>query len=73
MLLVCSSGYPNRFTFPWRKDYCYTLRKIAKICKDPVRRNIFDRKNGFDGSTLTCDSILAYNNSEGNSIRLVIA
>jgi hypothetical protein len=33
---------------------------------DP-RRNIFDLKNGFEGFTLTCDNILAYNNSEGSN------
>ena len=69
--LFHSSVYPNENTFPMRKDYCFTLRKIARICKDPLRQKVFVQKNGFGNFGISCNEILFYNNTSCKVVTLI--
>ena len=38
-MVKTSSNYPNKLTLPFRKDYCYILKKMARVCQSrPGRR-----------------------------------
>ena len=37
-LISTQSNYPNRQTFAARHDFCLILKKLNRVCKDPVRR-----------------------------------
>ena len=54
-----------------RKDYCFTLRKIARICKDPLRQKVFVQKNGFGNFGISCNEILFYNNTSCKVVTLI--
>ena len=54
-MMTTTSQFPNRETFPYRKEICYVLQKIAKICNDSIQRSVFEPslKHG-----VTCNDIL---------------
>ena len=37
-LIQTSSDYPNWQTFPDRVDFCLIIKKVIKVCKDPIRK-----------------------------------
>jgi hypothetical protein len=49
-----------RETFPNRKEMCYVLQKIAKICNNSIQRVVFEPNLQ---SGLTCADILDLNNT----------
>ena len=60
---VTSASYPNKALFPFRKDVCLTLEKLARICSKPFNRRVFE--DTLDASTnIMCKQILSANNTE---------
>lgn len=56
-----SSSYPNRQTFPYREDFCLVMKKIVKVCNDPVRKLAFA---GRYQKSISCAAIVdAYNSA----------
>ena len=37
-IIQTSSHYPNLQTFPDRVDFCLIIKKVIKVCKDPIRK-----------------------------------
>lgn len=60
-LTMTSSSYPNRQTFPYREDFCLVMKKIVKVCNDPVRQQAFAARYGDN----ICPQIVnAYNGAD---------
>jgi hypothetical protein len=62
-LTVTSGLYPNRLTFRYRRDICLALRKVAMICNETFRRQVFSE--GIGKKNITCEQILIVNNITG--------
>ncbi len=41
-VLTTSSKFPNKETFIHRRDFCFVLQKIAKICKNSASKKVFE-------------------------------
>ena len=54
-MMTTTSQFPNRETFPYRKEICYVLQKIAKICNDSIQRSVFEPSLKYG---VTCYDIL---------------
>jgi hypothetical protein len=61
--LFTSAKYPAKQVFSSRKDYCYVLRKVARICSDNHRRKSFEASQE-DASPVNCDYILWMNGTQ---------
>ena len=59
-MMTTTSKFPNRETFPYRKEMCYVLQKISKICNNSIQRVVFEPNLQ---SGLTCSDILEMNNT----------
>lgn len=59
-MMTTTSKFPNRETFPYRKEMCYVLQKISKICNNSIQRVVFEPNLQ---SGLTCNEILEMNNT----------
>ena len=57
-LLLTPAQYPSKPVFSSRKDYCYILQKLARICKN--RRKIFEASQ----NRISCETILKLNSSQ---------
>ena len=61
-MTVTSANYPNESNFPFRRDACLALQKVARICSDKFRKRIFEENPGHN---ITCkESILAHGGQE---------
>jgi hypothetical protein len=60
---VTSALYPNRLTFQYRKDICLALRKVARICNDTFRQQVFTV--GTRKGNVTCEQIVVANKTLG--------
>jgi hypothetical protein len=58
-LLLSSAIYPAKEVFFMRKDYCYILRKLAKICNNTNQRSIFESEQ----NKVSCNLIVKMNSS----------
>jgi hypothetical protein len=52
--------YPNQQTFFFRPDFCYVLQKIARICTQDIRKNIFQRRSPIKN---ICNLVIDMNNT----------
>ena len=41
-MITTSTQYPNKLTIPRRRDYCYVLKKISRVCQQPRRRSVLE-------------------------------
>lgn len=59
-LTTTSSSYPSRETFAMTKEFCYVLQKVARICKEPYRKEVLQQKVALPDC---CKQILELNNT----------
>ncbi len=59
-MLTTTSTYPNKQTFPYRSDFCLLLQKLAKICLDSSKAEIFEQNHS---PTISCTDIITTNNT----------
>ncbi len=59
-LLLTSAKYPSKEVFSFRKDYCFVLLKLAKVCNQTSRRKIFESSY----KQVSCESIIKMNSSK---------
>ena len=62
-LTVTTSSYPDKSLFPYRKDVCLALQKLARLCGIPYRNSVLE--TSMKSSGLTCQTILKANNTDG--------
>ena len=62
-VLFTSAKYPAKQVFTARQDYCYALRKVAKICNSKHRRRAFEASQD-ETATVDCDYILRMNSTQ---------
>ena len=55
-MISTSSSYPNWQTFSARGDFCLVMKKVVKVCKDPVRK--LDLEARYEGE-LSCEQLIA--------------
>jgi hypothetical protein len=55
------SKFPLKASFTYHRDFCLTLFKVARICSNPIRANVFEAASEHSGTT--CQEILNANNS----------
>ena len=58
---MTSSAYPSRQVFHLRKDFCYMVIKLARICNETNRKAAFEK---LYGNRVSCDEILKLNRSK---------
>jgi len=58
--MVSSSTYPNKETFPLTEEFCFVLQKVVRICRDPYKKKVFERKVAL---AEPCNQILELNNT----------
>jgi len=58
-LFLSSANFPAKEVFFLRKDYCFVLRKLAKICTKTNQKNIFESSQ----DKVSCNLILKMNSS----------
>ena len=59
-LTTTSSSYPSRETFAMTKEFCYVLQKVARICKEPYRKEVLQQKVALPDC---CKQIFELNNT----------
>ena len=60
-MFLTSSAYPSRQVFHLRKDFCYIVIKLARICNETNRKAAFEK---LYGNRVSCDEILKLNRSK---------
>ena len=74
-IMTTTSTFPNRETFVYRQEFCYVLQKIARVCANPIQKQIFEQRINFSDC---CKQILELNNTlricdDGDHADLTIA
>ncbi len=59
-IMTTLSTFPNKETFLHRQEFCLVLQKIAKICKNPVQKRVFESKVNWP---TICQEALEMNNT----------
>ena len=59
-MTVTSANYPNESNFPFRRDACLALQKVARICSDKFRKIIFEANPKYN---ISCKEIMKANNT----------
>lgn len=59
-IMTTLSTFPNKETFLYRQEFCFVLQKIAKICKNPVQKRVFESKVIWP---TICQEVLEMNNT----------
>ena len=59
-IMTTTSSFPNREMFVYRHEFCYVLQKIARVCVNPIQKQIFEQRIDFSDC---CKQILELNNT----------
>ena len=64
-MTVTATKYPTKATFHSRRDICLALQKVARVCSQKFRREVFeaDVEEGTLKFNITCNQILLANGS----------
>jgi hypothetical protein len=55
------STFPVEATFSQHQDFCLTLKKVSRICSNPIKAQLFEA--GPDQAGITCKELLNANNT----------
>jgi hypothetical protein len=57
-----SSAFPIEATFSQHQHFCLTLKKVSKICSNPIKAKLFEAAPGQ--ARITCKELLNANNTQ---------